>query len=175
MDRVVARFAEWAGHGLGAGSVVDRPAAEVVAARLQARRQRGPVRNRVAERPAAGLAGGRVGGGEGVMGLARAFHLAGARNVVASLWKVDDTATVALMKLFYQKLWNENKRPIVALREAQLALYRHPDQIDELASLRGPDFSKTVRLVDGGSKAPKPTTAATKFWAPFVLSGGIDP
>jgi len=64
---------------------------------------------------------GKVAGGEGVMGLTRAFHLAGARNVVASLWRVDDRATAALMRVFYEKLWRENKPPIEALREAQLS------------------------------------------------------
>ena len=44
---------------------------------------------------------GRTAGGEGVLGLQRAFHQAGCRTVVASLWRVDDAATSALMSRFY--------------------------------------------------------------------------
>jgi CHAT domain-containing protein len=62
---------------------------------------------------------GDVAGGEGVFGLQRAFHLAGARNVVATLWKVDDTATAALMAVFYRELWEKGQPPIEALRRAQ--------------------------------------------------------
>ncbi|MCC6124948.1 MAG: CHAT domain-containing protein, partial [Pirellulales bacterium] len=114
---------------------------------------------------------GRVSGGEGVMGLVRAFQLAGARNVVASLWKVDDQATAALMQLFYYKLWKENKRPIDALREAQLAIYRHPEQIPQLATARGPDFAKTKKLADGGKPTPAARTAPLRQWAAFIISG----
>ncbi|MCB0790395.1 MAG: CHAT domain-containing protein [Flavobacteriales bacterium] len=42
--------------------------------------------------------------GEGTLSLARAFMLAGARNVIMSLWKVDDLATKQIMIKFYEKL-----------------------------------------------------------------------
>src|SRR5262249_18767782 len=80
---------------------------------------------------------------EGVVGLQRAFHVAGAHNVVASLWKVDDEATAALMVLFYHHLWQDKQPPLAALRNAQLALYRNPKDIAELAKgSRGPNFAK---------------------------------
>ncbi|MEJ7636949.1 MAG: CHAT domain-containing protein [Singulisphaera sp.] len=117
---------------------------------------------------------GEVAGG-GVFGLQRAFHTAGARDVVASLWRVDDRATAALMKLFYHHLWAESKPPLTALREAQLALYRHPDQIGKLATNRGPDFTRVVKLV-ADDRPVKPGRADTKLWAGFVLSGmGLEP
>jgi CHAT domain-containing protein len=65
---------------------------------------------------------GTVAGGEGVFGLQRAFHLAGARSVVASLWTVDDTATRKLMRLFYSNLWEHGTPAALALRQAQLAV-----------------------------------------------------
>src|SRR5262249_11917820 len=89
---------------------------------------------------------GEVAGGEGGFGLQRAFHVAGCKNVVASLWQVDDQATAALMGLFYHKLWRENQPPLRALREAQLYLYRHPERVGVLAKLHsGPDFDNEVR------------------------------
>jgi CHAT domain-containing protein len=114
---------------------------------------------------------GRVAGGEGVLGLQRAFQLAGTKNVVASLWKVDDRATVAFMRVFYHKLWVEQKPAAVALREAQLALLRHPEQIELLAATRGPNLSKTVKLVEHGKATPTAKTASPRLWAAFVISG----
>lgn len=58
-------------------------------------------------------------GNEEVSGLARAFLYAGARRVVASLWKVEDLATEELMKRFYRALWKEGLAPAEALRKAQ--------------------------------------------------------
>lgn len=44
---------------------------------------------------------GDIKGNEGVFGLQRAFKLAGVKNMLLGLWKVPDTETAELMKVFY--------------------------------------------------------------------------
>jgi CHAT domain-containing protein len=61
--------------------------------------------------------------GEGLVGLVRGFMYAGARRVIASLWKVDDAATSALMTEFYRGLFERNLTPAAALRAAQVELF----------------------------------------------------
>ncbi|MCG8463069.1 MAG: CHAT domain-containing protein [Holophagales bacterium] len=61
--------------------------------------------------------------GEGLIGLARAFHYAGASSVLASSWKVEDRATADLMFRFYRNL-RAGSRKDAALRSAQLGLLR---------------------------------------------------
>ena len=63
-------------------------------------------------------------GSEGIIGLPRAFLYAGARSVIASLWKVDDEATVPLMKMFYSRL-QRGEDPARALQAAQLDLIKN--------------------------------------------------
>jgi CHAT domain-containing protein/Tfp pilus assembly protein PilF len=116
---------------------------------------------------------------EGVFGLQRALHLAGVRGVVASLWRVDDEATAALMAVFYRKLWGPEKLPPAeALRQAQLALYCHPTSVAALARSRGPDFDKEYERAAPPAKTTEERLAPkegqrlpAKFWAGFVLSG----
>jgi CHAT domain-containing protein/tetratricopeptide (TPR) repeat protein len=62
-------------------------------------------------------------GGEGLVGLVRAFQFAGARSVLASLWSVSDLSTAALMKHFYTYL-SQGKTKDEALRAAQIDLIR---------------------------------------------------
>src|SRR5262249_17420752 len=62
---------------------------------------------------------GRVAGGEGLLGLQRAFQAAGARSVIASLWAVNDEGTRQLMERFYENLWQRRLSRLEALREAQ--------------------------------------------------------
>jgi CHAT domain len=114
---------------------------------------------------------GETAGGEGVFGLQRAFHVIGARSVIASLWRMDDDATAALMVQFYCKLWLEGLSPLQALREAQLQIHRHPDQVKALARLRGPDFAAKDLPKVTPATATKDARAHTSQWAAFVLSG----
>ena len=62
--------------------------------------------------------------GEGLVGLTRGFMYAGARSVMASLWKVDDEATAEMMGHFYKNLLRNNLPPAAALREAQIAMLK---------------------------------------------------
>lgn len=80
-------------------------------------------------------------GGEGMVGLTRAFQWAGARSVVASLWTVSDDSTATLMRELYRRLAAGTAKD-EALRFAQLSL-----------------------LSAGGD------LAHPFFWAPFELLG----
>jgi CHAT domain-containing protein len=57
--------------------------------------------------------------GEGLVGLTRGFMYAGAKSVVASLWKVDDRATAEFMGHFYKALLRDGMPPSAALRSAK--------------------------------------------------------
>ncbi len=100
---------------------------------------------------------GKSAGGEGVLGLQRAFQVAGARSVIASLWQVDDKATQELMGTFYKAYWDKKKvvSRVEALRQAQLSMLREGYK-RALVRKQATDEDKRVPPV---------------FWAAFVLSG----
>jgi CHAT domain-containing protein len=78
---------------------------------------------------------GRVGAGEGMIGMSWALFVAGCPTVIVSQWKVDSARTTDLMLEFHRNLlrWKRNA-PLMtkaeALREAALKLlhsqYNHP-------------------------------------------------
>ncbi len=63
------------------------------------------------------------------MGMGRAFHYAGARSVLMSLWSVEQTASVKLVENFFQHL-RKGKTRLDAIRlardEIRKAGYDHP-------------------------------------------------
>ena len=97
---------------------------------------------------------GEVAGGEGLLGLQRPFQVAGARAVVASLWKVPDIPTQNLMARFYENLWRKGLPPRAALRAAQLEMLRE-------------GYKRGLVPID----EPRKTERVPPFyWAAFVLS-----
>ena len=62
--------------------------------------------------------------GEGLVGLTRGFMYAGAKSLVVTLWQVNDIATSELTPQFYTTMLQQKTSPAVALRQAQLNLWR---------------------------------------------------
>lgn len=96
--------------------------------------------------------------GEGLLGLGRAFLIAGSRKVLVSLWPVSDSATAKLMEAFYRGYLSDRTKPWKALREAKMAIR------DDLFS---PDQSRTK----SGTREPpdRKRRRHPYFWASFVL------
>ena len=97
--------------------------------------------------------------GEGLLGLARALHIAGARNVLASSWRINDRSTADLMAEFYRRLAAGDSEA-EALRQAQISVLRRENQPDEDSTQRGV-----------GGLAPADSSVHPFYWAAFRLSG----
>ena len=107
--------------------------------------------------------------GEGVFGLQRAFHMAGARHVVASLWAVEDRATARFFTKFYELLWTQQLPPEAALRAAQIWMLRESRGGPEPPSARVPRFSDAL-AIDPRRRPLPATDSAPRNWAGFVSS-----
>jgi tetratricopeptide (TPR) repeat protein len=82
-----------------------------------------PVRAKLVTISACRGAGSRAYAGEGTVGLAWGFLHAGARNVVAGLWAVDDYSTSRLMQTMYAGIAG-GASPASSLRAAKLEMIR---------------------------------------------------
>ncbi len=89
---------------------------------------------------------GKIQKGEGIMSLARGFTYAGVKNLVVSLWKVNDKATSELMRSFYKHLKNNSKTN--AIHKAKLDYLNNKD----ISSLK---------------KSPY-------YWSGFVFVGNVE-
>ena len=65
---------------------------------------------------------GEIRAGEGVLGLRRAFQVAGARTVIMSLWSVEDKATREWMQALYQGRLQQHLGTADAMRQAGLSV-----------------------------------------------------
>jgi CHAT domain-containing protein len=130
---------------------------------------------------------GKVASGEGVLGLQRAFHEAGARSLAVSLWSVSDAATSVLMEEFYTNLWQKKMPRLQALRQAQLTVLGDPERVEarrrelraelamrgiaeEVLERRG--LSQKAVKVEADPQG-RPTRSHPAWWAAFILSGDV--
>ncbi|HMO85191.1 MAG TPA: CHAT domain-containing protein, partial [Lacipirellulaceae bacterium] len=98
---------------------------------------------------------GESAGGEGLLGIQRAFQVSGVRSTIASLWKVSDSATRQIMAEFYSNYLKKGMSPMDALREAQLWALRNPD----LRGAAPPEAELKMRRL------------SPRLWAAFTISG----
>jgi CHAT domain-containing protein len=103
-----------------------------------------PLRTDLVVLPACETGSGKLLGEEGIASLERAFLLAGARSVIASLWTADDIYTIGLMKRFYQHLVDGFDEG-AALRQAKL------DLLEEFGDQALPIYWAGFTLVGDGS------------------------
>ncbi|MDP1899419.1 MAG: CHAT domain-containing protein [Rubrivivax sp.] len=106
------------------------------------------------------------------IGLPQAFTIAGARAVLASLWPVDDLATLRLMKAFYAAL-GRGVPPAAALQAAQRAMRARPDTRSGVVwaafQFLGWPFGAPAAAVQQGAPA---SASTARPWPGPVLCGG---
>ena len=67
---------------------------------------------------------GRTQASEGVIGLRRAFRMAGVQSLILSLWPVEDEAARVWMRRLYEARWNGRMDTAESVREASLRVLR---------------------------------------------------
>lgn len=97
--------------------------------------------------------------GDGVIGLSRAFIIAGTPSVMVSQWNVDDVMTEYQMGLFYKALLTGSSKS-AALREAQLKTLEFMED----------DGNDEEEVAEAGKKAGE-IRANPRYWAAFQLIG----
>lgn len=102
--------------------------------------------------------------GEGMQGLERAFHVAGVRSTVTTLWPVSDQGARLLMSRFYRNLWEKKMSKVDALREAQLWCLTTARRTTDA------EVPDVTTLDSNSDKLPR-SFQDPKIWAPFVLGG----
>jgi CHAT domain-containing protein/tetratricopeptide (TPR) repeat protein len=107
---------------------------------------------------------GSLGNGIEILGLGYQLQDRGAGAAIASLWKVSDDGTQALMQAFYEQLKQGNVSTSEALRRAQIAM------INSDKKGTGRDRAN-VRVVGTVPNAPDGQLSHPYYWSAFILIG----
>jgi CHAT domain-containing protein/tetratricopeptide (TPR) repeat protein len=120
---------------------------------------------------------GQPAGGEGYLGFSQALFKAGARSLVVSLWKVDDTATSLLMLRFYENLLRRRPGLKAPLAKAE-ALAEAKSWLRNLTAKEAETLAKNLPPVERiGTAKGRPLARTARpyehpyYWAAFILIG----
>jgi len=115
--------------------------------------------------------------GQGILSLQRALKIAGAKGSIASLWKVNDQATLLLFVKFYENLWKNKMGPAESLRQAKLWLrnLRNEEVIEALRTLPG-TTTRSIKIDDEGDDRINDASFYDNpyYWASFGYWGSVD-
>lgn len=122
--------------------------------------------------------------GEGVLGLRRAFVLAGAQTLIMSLWSVPDVATAILMERLYHNLLTETMGRAKALEQAQFYVrdltiaqmrpqWLIPETITRLTE-HSPAIGNHLQELCQKPENHRPY-AHRKYWGAWVCQGDTTP
>lgn len=113
--------------------------------------------------------GGNFGTGAEILGFGYLMQTTGARAAIASLWKVNDSGTQALMNTFYATLANNAITKAEALRQAQIALIT--GNYKTVAGSRGQMVAIEQRIRQGLPNDVANNLRHPYYWASFILIG----
>ncbi|PSB56461.1 CHAT domain-containing tetratricopeptide repeat protein [Chamaesiphon polymorphus] len=106
---------------------------------------------------------------DGVMGLRRAFALAGAKTLIMSLWDVPAQVTMLLMDKFFE-LYRPDLKISIALQQSQT--YIRDITIDELAKLAiGQSILAELSYFENAPKSDLPLKHPY-YWGAWICQGG---
>lgn len=105
---------------------------------------------------------------EGPAGIVRGLKKAGVRTIIASLWPVDDRATMLLMQFFYD-FWREGKG-----KDGRGCTKTQALQFAQNRVRQTPGTPRTTRIFNASKKRGEAVTRmsgydAPCYWAPFII------
>ncbi len=134
---------------------------------------------------------GKASGGEGFLGFSQALFVAGAKSLVLSLWEVEDTPTMLLMRRFYENLLGRFDEPrrvsgqvyepgsplpkVDALREAKIWLRELTwhDLMELEGSVEAETPSPRAEMMVAAEGSDR-LYEHPHYWAAFILMGCPD-
>jgi CHAT domain-containing protein len=100
--------------------------------------------------------------GEGAMSIARGFQYAGAKNLIFSLWQINDLSTSQIMAYFY-KSYNKDKSAFLANHSSKITYLKNED----ISNIKKSPYYWSAFVFYGSLEPIKPANA------PFYIIFGI--